>query len=110
MKAQKVGKLLAIALVVALASVPFIASAGQFRGAGAMQGLGMGANLIDTDGDGIGDTRPVPGTGTGQNAEDFIDADEDGVCDFYIDGSSQLRDGSGENVGPHIGQGYRGGR
>jgi len=104
MKLQTAGKLSAIALIVALTSTPFVVSAGQFRGAGAMQGTGMGVNLIDTDGDGIGDTRPEPGTGTGMNAANFIDSDGDGVCDLYVEGSSQLLDGSGGKVG------YRGGR
>lgn len=104
MKLQTAGKLSAIALIVALTAAPFAASAGQFRGAGAMQASGAGLNLIDTDGDGIGDTRPVPGTGTGMNATDFTDTDGDGVCDLYVEGSSQLLDGTGGKTA------YRGGR
>lgn len=72
-----------------------------------MQATGMGINMIDTDNDGIPDSRPVPGTGTGMNTVDFVDVDNDGVCDTYLEGASQLLDGSGAQM---ANRGIRGGR
>ncbi len=84
-------KAIIIALVAAIA-IPSFASASRLRGAS----IGGGTYLIDTDGDGIGDTRPEPGTGMGAGAAagNFIDADNDGVCDTFAEGGDRLLDGS----------------
>ncbi|PLX94675.1 MAG: hypothetical protein C0620_05550 [Desulfuromonas sp.] len=82
----------AAVLMIAVTSLPYTADASsRFRGDNA----GTGLYLIDTDGDGVGDTRPEPGTGMGANATNFVDADGDGVCDTYAAGGQQLLDGSG---------------
>jgi len=78
-------------LTITLCTVPTFSQASQFRGADG----GTCLNMIDTDGDGIGDTRPERGTGVGVNASNFVDADNDGVCDTYAAGGQQLLDGSG---------------
>jgi len=101
--ANKLMTLTGIALLAALVMAPVNADAGRFRGAGG----GTGIHLIDTDGDGVGDTRPTPGTGMGANAVNFVDADGDGVCDTYAAGGQNLQDGSGAATG---GRGYHGGR
>jgi len=78
-------------LTLTLCSVPTFSQASQFRGADG----GTCLNLVDTDDDGIGDTRPERGTGVGANASNFVDADNDGVCDTFAAGGQQLLDGSG---------------
>ncbi|MDY0190852.1 MAG: hypothetical protein RBR22_08970 [Desulfuromonas sp.] len=78
-------------LTIAMCSAPTLSQASQFRGADG----GTCLNMIDTDGDGIGDTRPERGTGSGTNAANFVDVDNDGVCDTYAAGGQQLLDGSG---------------
>lgn len=80
-----------IALVVAV-TIPSFASASRFRGAD----IGGGAYLIDTTGDGVGDTRPQPGTGMGAGAAagNFVDADNDGICDTFAAGGKRVLDGS----------------
>lgn len=78
-------------LAIALFTLPAHVEASQFRGADG----GTCLNMIDTDGDGIGDTRPEPGTGVGAAASSFVDADADGVCDTYVEGGQQILDGSG---------------
>ncbi|MEA3466329.1 MAG: hypothetical protein U9R29_10060, partial [Thermodesulfobacteriota bacterium] len=83
-------KFAAATLAIALCSLPGVAEASNFRDAGS----GTCLNLIDTDGDGIGDTRPERGTGVGANATHFVDADDNGVCDTYEAGGQQLLDGS----------------
>lgn len=80
-----------LALAIGVFLTPMSADAGRFRGAGG----GSGAYLVDTNGDGIGDSRPTPGSGTGVNATAFVDANEDGVCDTMAAGGTQLLDGSG---------------
>lgn len=97
-------KLTITALAAAIFFAPMTADAGRFRGAGD----GAGTYLIDTDGDGIGDTRPAPGSGMGRNAANFVDTDGNGLCDTYEAGGQQLLDGSGANASR--GRGYRGGR
>lgn len=88
-----------LAIVAGLIFSPICASAGQFRGANA----GDGQYLIDLDGDGIGDVQPAPGTGAGRGAENFIDTDNNGICDTYENGGLNIQDGSGS-------QGFKGGR
>lgn len=85
-------KAIIIALVAAVA-IPSFASASRFRGAD----MGGGTYLIDTTGDGIGDTRPQPGSrmGAGAAAGNFVDADNDGICDTCSEGGERLLDGSG---------------
>lgn len=78
-------------LAIGMFLMPQSADAGRFRGADA----GSGAYLIDTDGDGVGDTRPTPGTGMGAGAENFVDLDGNGICDTYESGGLQVNDGSG---------------
>lgn len=91
MKKALLVKLCAATLVLACTSLPLSADASsRFRGSDA----GTGLYLIDSDGDGIGDTRPEPGTGTGANAANFVDADNNGLCDTYEAGGQQLLDGS----------------
>jgi len=90
-------KALIIALIAAVA-IPSLASASRFRGSN----IGGGTYLIDTTGDGIGDTRPEPGTGMGAGAatDNFVDADNDGIadawsgCDTFAEGGDRLLDGS----------------
>ena len=80
------------ALAIGMFLMPPSADAGRFRGANA----GSGEYLIDTDGDGVGDERPTPGTGMGAGAaENFVDADGNGICDTFEDGGQQLNDGTG---------------
>jgi len=88
-----------LAIVAGLIFSPFCTSAGQFRGAN----YGDGQYLIDLDGDGIGDVQPEPGTGAGRGADNFIDTDNNGICDTYENGGLNLQDGSGS-------QGFKGGR
>lgn len=78
-------------LAIALFTVPAHVEAAQFRGADG----GTCLNMIDSDGDGIGDTRPQPGTGVGAAATNFVDADGNGLCDTYEAGGKQMLDGSG---------------
>ena len=84
-------KFAVVTLAIALFTLPAHVEASQFRGADG----GTCLNMIDTDGDGIGDTRPEPGTGVGAAATNFVDADENGLCDTYEAGGQQLLDGSG---------------
>ncbi|MBB5020846.1 hypothetical protein [Desulfurispira natronophila] len=54
------------------------------RFAGHQRGGNVGANFIDTTGDGVGDTRPERGTGAGARAADnFVDSTGDGYCDNF---------------------------
>lgn len=93
-------KTIVIAMIAAMA-IPSLATASRFRGANA----GTGTYMVDTDGDGIGDTRPERGTGMGAGAENFVDLDNDGVCDTYAAGGEQLLDGSGRPDWAGQGQG-----
>jgi hypothetical protein len=86
-------KTIVIAMIAAMA-IPSLATASRFRGADA----GTGIYMVDTDGDGIGDTRPERGTGMGAGAENFVDLDNDGVCDTYAEGGEQLLDGSQADI------------
>ena len=90
MKKTTVIKFATATLAIALFSVPAISPASQFRGADG----GTCLNMVDTDNDGIGDTRPERGTGAGANATNFVDTDNDGVCDTFAEGAQAL-DGSG---------------
>ena len=100
---KRILSLMSLALVtVLLSSLPALAS--QFRGSLG----GSGLYLIDSDGDGIGDARPTPGTGQGAAATNFIDADNNGLCDTYEAGGQQLLDGSGAAAA--LGQRARAGR
>nr|WP_320049284.1 hypothetical protein [uncultured Desulfuromonas sp.] len=97
----------AAVLMLAVTSLPYTADASsRFRG----ESAGTGLYLVDTDGDGIGDTRPEPGTGIGANATEFVDADGDGICDTYAEGGEQLLDGSGAAEAAQSGMRMRGGR
>ncbi|MGD9848566.1 MAG: hypothetical protein AB7T15_05705 [Desulfuromonas sp.] len=100
---KRILSLMSLALVtVLLSSLPALAS--QFRGSLG----GSGLYLIDSDGDGIGDARPTPGTGQGVAATNFVDADNNGLCDTYEAGGQQLLDGSGAAAA--LGQRARAGR
>lgn len=90
-KATTLTKFAAATLAITLCSLPAVADASRFRGADG----GTCLNMIDTDGDGIGDTRPERGTGVGDNATNFVDTDNNGVCDTYEAGGQQLLNGSG---------------
>ncbi|MBN2644562.1 MAG: hypothetical protein JXR59_03690 [Desulfuromonadaceae bacterium] len=93
MKKRSLSLLSLTLMALLLCSLP--AAASQFRGSNA--GSGDCLYLIDTDGDGVVDSRPTPGTGLGANAANFVDADNDGICDTYAAGGDQLllQDGSG---------------
>lgn len=80
-----------LALAVGIFLTPMNADAGRFRGASS----GSGAYMVDTDGDGVVDSRPTAGTGAGANATAFVDADGDGICDTYAAGGVRLLDGTG---------------
>lgn len=84
-------KFIVATLAIALFTLPAQIEASQFRGADG----GTCLNMIDTDGDGIGDTRPEPGTGAGVASSNFVDADENGLCDTYEAGGEQMLDGTG---------------
>jgi hypothetical protein len=93
-------KTIVIALIAAM-GIPSLATASRFRGANA----GTGIYMVDTDGDGIGDTRPERGTGMGAGSANFVDLDNDGVCDTFAAGGEQLLDGSGRPEWAGQGQG-----
>lgn len=91
---KNVVALTGLALAVGVFLTPMSADAGRFRGTGG----GSGTYLVDTNGDGIGDSRPTPGTGAGANATAFVDANADGVCDTLAAGGTQQLDGSGAST------------
>jgi len=86
-----VSKFIVATLAIALFTLPAHVEASQFRGADG----GTCLNMIDTDGDGIGDARPEPGTGAGVASSNFVDADNNGLCDTYEAGGEQMLDGTG---------------
>jgi hypothetical protein len=92
MKKTTVIKFATATLAIALFSVPAISQASQFRGADG----GTCLNMVDLDGDGIAESRPERGSGTGANATNFVDANGDGECDTLAAGGQQLLDGSGD--------------
>lgn len=106
MKTKTLFTFAALALTAGLFLAPMDADAGRFRGAGS----GTGAYLVDTNGDGVPDSRPTKGTGMGANALNFVDTNGNGVCDTFEAGGQQLLDGSGAAAAARSGRGARGNR
>ena len=96
---MKISKMMTMAgvgvLAIGLLVLPMNADAGRFRGAQGGTGAGGGANFVDANGDGVCDYY---GTGVGGGGANFVDADGNGVCDYYDTNAAGYTDANGNGI------------